>query len=279
MIVFFTGTVALLALALLAYLFAFKKQAEQSELEKAFVIVIPSYNNKDWYKKNLNSVLFQDYRNYRVIYIDDASSDGTAALVESYIKENNQEKRVSLRKNEKRHLALANLYQAIHSCKPDEIIITVDGDDWLASDKVLSYLNTIYSDPDVWMTYGQFIYYPEERHGYAELVPEEVLLKNGVREHPGGPTHLRTFYAKLFQMIHKEDMLQEGNFFPMAWDVAFLLPIMEMAGTHARFIPDVLYVYNTSTTLHDHLVNPSLQVSLDAMIRKQKKYQPVEKIW
>ena len=273
------GATAVLVVALFSYFFAFKMKASQHDLGKTFVVIIPSYNNKDWYQKNLDSVCFQDYQNYRVIYIDDASSDGTATLVERYIKEKKLQAKVSLIQNKTRHLALANLYQAIHSCKPHEIIITVDGDDWLSSDKALSYLNTIYADPDVWMTYGQFIYYPEERHGYAELVPQEVLLKNRIREHPGGPTHLRTFYATLFQKIHKEDMLYNGNFFPMAWDVAFLLPIMEMAGTHSRFIPDVLYVYNTSTALHDHVVNPSLQAALDAIIRKQKKYQPIEKIW
>ena len=266
-------------LLLTASFFAFKKGKGEANGERPFVIVIPSYNNKDWYQRNLDSVLFQDYSNYRVIYVDDVSPDGTGMLVKQYVKEKGQEKKVTLVQNKERKRALRNLYEAIHSCDPKEIIIAVDGDDWLSSDQVLSYLNRVYSDPDVWMTYGQFVYYPEERYGCAQLVPDAVLMKNEVRQYPGGPTHLRSFYAKLFQMIEKKDLLYEGDFFPMTGDVAFLLPMMEMAATHARFIPDVLYVYNTSTAFHDHIVNPSLQSTLDAVIRKQNKYQPVAKIW
>ena len=48
------------------------------------VIVIASYNNERWVEENLKSVFMQDYSNYRVIYIDDASTDGTADLAEPY---------------------------------------------------------------------------------------------------------------------------------------------------------------------------------------------------
>src|ERR1700722_4170775 len=39
--------------------------------EKPIVIIIPSYNNAQWYKNNIESVLIQEYTNYRVIYIAD----------------------------------------------------------------------------------------------------------------------------------------------------------------------------------------------------------------
>lgn len=42
-------------------------------------IVIPTYNNmKDGrWQKNIESILRQDYTNYKAIVIDDASDDGT----------------------------------------------------------------------------------------------------------------------------------------------------------------------------------------------------------
>ena len=46
-----------------------------------FVIVIPSYNNAQWYKRNLDSVFAQTYKNFSVIYLDDCSPDGTGQLV------------------------------------------------------------------------------------------------------------------------------------------------------------------------------------------------------
>ena len=41
---------------------------------KPFVIVVPSYNNSSWVEKNLRSIFEQKYDNYRVVYINDAST-------------------------------------------------------------------------------------------------------------------------------------------------------------------------------------------------------------
>ena len=52
-------------------------------------VVVPSYNNADKrrYFHNINSILQQDYENYRVIFIDDASDDGTGELMKQYAKD------------------------------------------------------------------------------------------------------------------------------------------------------------------------------------------------
>ena len=54
-------------------------------------VVIPSYNNAQWYKLTLDSIFSQKYENFRVVYIDDASPDGTGDLVEQYIHEHGLE--------------------------------------------------------------------------------------------------------------------------------------------------------------------------------------------
>jgi glycosyltransferase involved in cell wall biosynthesis len=50
-------------------------------------IVIPSYNNRQWYRQNLASVCAQAYDNFRAIYVDDGSSDQTGALVARFIED------------------------------------------------------------------------------------------------------------------------------------------------------------------------------------------------
>ena len=84
--------------------------------QKQFVVVVCSYKNICYYEKNLNSILSQDYDNYRVIYVDDASPDGTGHAVERYLNHHSEGRRVDLRKNAVRQLAMANQYQAIHTC-------------------------------------------------------------------------------------------------------------------------------------------------------------------
>lgn len=240
--------------------------------EKSMVVVIPSYNNKDWYERNLGSALSQRYPNFRVIYIDDASTDGTGDLVEKYIRNLRAEDRVTLIRNQERQGALANIYRAVLTCSPEEIIVTLDGDDWLAHEFVLEKLSRVYADPGVWITYGQFIYHPCGSSGWARQVPERVIQKNAIRSYDWVTTHLRTFYAGLFQQIQLKDLLYDNQFFSMAWDLAFMLPMMEMAGPHSRFIPDILYVYNVANQLNDHKVNLNLQMYYTSIIRAKKPY-------
>lgn len=246
--------------------------------EKPIVIVIPSYNNKNWYVRNLNSVFSQNYNNYRVIYVDDASPDGTGELVKAFVQENNQQQKITLIQNTKRQGALSNLHKAIWLCRPDEIVANLDGDDWFYDENVLSKLNHAYSDPKTWVTYGQFVYYPENWIGFGSQLPSYIIEENSFRENcKGYVTALRTFYAGLFQKIKSEDLLYNGEFFPMAWDIALMLPILEMSGSHSRFIPDLLYVYNIDSPINDFKVNASLQAHLDQHIRRMPKYSPLEK--
>ena len=55
-----------------------------SEASK-FVILILSYNNQKWVEQNLESALSQDYENFRVIYVNDASSDQTLEIANKFI--------------------------------------------------------------------------------------------------------------------------------------------------------------------------------------------------
>lgn len=240
--------------------------------EKPMVVIIPSYKNAEWYLNNLNSVFDQHYQNYRIIYIDDCSPDGTAALVAKLVLEKHQEARFTLIRNTKRRGALANLYDAIHSCDDDEIIVTLDGDDWLAHPKVLQTLNTVYSTQSVWLTHGNMKELRRGKDGWCIPVPQEIVFKNAFRTYRC-PSHLRTFYAWLFKRIRLEDLQYAGDFFQMTWDQAMMFPMMEMAGERHAYIKEVLYIYNDVTLLNDNKVDPQLQRDLEAIIRGKPAYQ------
>ena len=141
-------------------------------LPKEFVIVIPSYNNEKWCFRNLASVLMQKYPHFRIIYINDTSTDNTLDYVQQCINQFDAAQKITLINNLERKGACANFYYAIHTCKPNEIIIMLDGDDWLANENVLTILNQIYSDPNIWVTYGQFKEFPGEYLGSARSLPE-----------------------------------------------------------------------------------------------------------
>ncbi|BDC34106.1 hypothetical protein Noda2021_00640 [Candidatus Dependentiae bacterium Noda2021] len=245
--------------------------------EKRFAIVITSYNNAEWYKANLDSVFNQEYSNYRIIYVDDASDDGTGELVEKYIIESGQQHRCTLIKNKYRVRALANIYNAVHLCDDEEIVFNFDGDDWLAHNQVFALINQLYQDPQVWITYGQFKNWPTEQMGYCKPLPDEVVQKQLYRQKWWAPGQLRTFYAWLFKKIHLKDLLFEGpyfqgQFFPANADLAIYYPMMEMAGHRHKFISEVIYIRNVQTPINDFKANKDVQVLGSALIRAKKKY-------
>jgi glycosyltransferase involved in cell wall biosynthesis len=240
---------------------------------KRIAIVIPSYNNRQWYKRNLFSLCTQDYDNYRAIYVDDGSSDETGELVEKFIADHHLGNRIRLIRNPVRVGAMQNLYNMIHSCDDDEIVIILDGDDWFAHNKVLKKINEVYSDPNCWMTYGQYVSWPDELFGYSRQIPCHITEANTFRGYEWCASHLRSFYAWLFKMIKKEDLIGPcGTFYPMAWDQAMMFPMLEMSGHRAKFISDVLYIYNAANPINDAKINRPLQRHLEAVIRLQKRY-------
>jgi glycosyltransferase involved in cell wall biosynthesis len=243
--------------------------------ERHIVIITCSYNNAEFYKWNLDSIFGQNYENYHLIYVDDCSSDGTTKLVQEYIKENNVEDKVVFIHNEERRKALANLYYAIHTCKATDIVIIVDGDDRFAHENVLRKINEVYADGNTWLTYGQFREYPSGVGGFCHMYPAHIVRRNGFRYYPGTPSHLRTFYAGLFQKIRLEDLKFQGEFFPMTYDLAMMFPMIEMARSHFKFIPEVLLEYNAVNPISDHKVSKKLQRKCDLIIRARTCYSEV----
>jgi len=245
---------------------------------KKFVIVIPSYNNSKWYERNLSSVLSQNYSNYSIVYTDDCSPDGTGKLVKEYLEKHSLTDKVKLILNETRKGAMHNLYDMIHACDDNDIILTVDGDDWLAHPDVLNKLNEVYSNNDIFMTYGS--YQGSDGHkGCCRPYERIIIDTSGFRKAQWRASHLRTFYAGLFKKIKKEDFYDpEGKFLDMSWDLGFMIPCLEMSGDRHRFIPEFLYIYNIDNPISDFRVNQKRQGMLDGFIRRKPKYQKIESL-
>lgn len=242
--------------------------------EKPFVCVVPSYNNMRWYLHNLDSLVNQEYSNFRIIYIDDCSNDGMSQAITAYLARSPHADKIEYIRNTQRKGALANIITAVYECQPHEIVLLVDGDDWLVNNQVLKTLNAVYQDEGVWLTYGQYTRTSGPAYGCRAL-PEHVITANSYRTYDWVTSHLRTFYAGLFHQIELDDLRYGQGYYPMAWDLAMMFPMLEMAGRHSRFIPQVLYVYNTENPLNDFKQNLQLQQSIDRMIRSKKRYTPL----
>ena len=165
----------------------------------------------------------------------------------------------------------------------DDIIVTLDGDDWLAHDQVFNILNRTYDTTKCWMTYGSYVEYPSGQQGIeaSAYPPEELANKDfNFRKAKWRASHLRTFKYGLWKKIKYEDFLDwNGEFYKTSIDKAFMYPMIEMARERSQFISDILYVYNFHNPLNVHKVRRPLQLQTSHYLKEIKKpYSRVESI-
>jgi glycosyltransferase involved in cell wall biosynthesis len=246
---------------------------------KNFIFVIPSYNNERWVEQNLKSVLDQDYpvEHFGVIYINDCSTDNTAARVAEVVANHPKGKVVSIINNATRQGAMRNFFEVVNQrCLPSEIVVNLDGDDWLADNDVLSYLNSIYGDSGVWVTYGRYKYYPYDCPFTPGTAPYPAhIVQNGLfRKDAFRASHLRTYYAWLFQKIAPKDLKNsKGEFFSMCPDLAIMYPILEMASEHHCCVDKTLCVYNIANPLNENKVDVDKLMDITREIQAKPQYK------
>ncbi len=238
-----------------------------------FVVVVPSYNNEQWCKKNLDSIFSQEYDNYRVIYIDDCSTDANAQLVKRYIVDHNLSERVMFICNKQRRGALFNTWQAALQCDDHEVVMILDGDDWFACKDAMQIVDQEYQKGAL-ITFGQFKRYPTGQKGYCRAFPRGIITHSAYREYDWLSGALRTFRADLFKSIALKDLLYKGDFFFAAGDLAYMFPMLEMAHGKISYIDDQIYIYNNATPNNDHKVRVLQQIHCDKVVRSREKYAP-----
>lgn len=247
--------------------------------ESKFVILICSFNNETWVEKNILSALDQAYENFRIIYINDASTDKTLEILQRTISKHPKKEIVHIIDNKINAGAMYNIYNTIHSLVDDnEIICTLDGDDFFANLNVLSLLNKVYKHKNYkyWLTYGQYQGYQSGSIGHCNLYKSSTILSNRFRDEKFLTSHLRTFYAWLFKKIKKEDLLYEGEFLSAGWDVAMMLPMIEMGRNHFCFIKKILYLYNENNPISDFRIKLEKQRFFEKFIMSKSAYEPLD---
>lgn len=249
-----------------------------------FIIISTVYNKSKWVRFNVNSIKQQSYINYLATYGYDKSTDDTLEHLVSAI---NSDPNFLIYNNPNPgcflncFMGTYNYLKDNNLINPEDIIIEVDGDDWLLHPFVLQYLNQIYQDENIWMTYGQYIHYPSgELGGHYELeLNDYVDQTNSYRINTFPYSHLKTYKAFLLDNITDEDLTDPttGKYFNAAADFALCMPLVEQAGKNRIYrVPEALYVYNTSSDLESETNNRvDLQKEVEQRIRQIK---PKERI-
>ena len=254
-----------------------------------FLLVSAAYQCAPWVERCLGSVLSQSYPHFRMVMVDDCSTDGSLERARATV---GDDPRFQLIGNTDRRFPLANIVRASAEVggRPDDVLVILDGDDWLAHERVLEQLAALYADPEVWMSYGshQLSYPPRRRdrwlrrtvRGKVYRYPEVVAELGAYRYYDFIAAHLRSYRRFLWDALRDEDLRDgEQGYFRAAADAVTMWPLLEMATPrHWRYLDEVLYVYNNKHGLSEN--RPSSrreQLRVAMTVRAKPPYAPLRR--
>ena len=207
----------------------------------------------------LRSINEQNYSNYHVYMIDDASSDNSSEVIlKELVKYPRLNNRITILRNQGQVGALGNRDSTTrHYCGAGDIVMDVDGDDALIGRQVFNFVNRLYyNNPNAWFIYTNFIQIKGDtegdgRHisinvknskkGICSKIRPYVHQRNTYRTelHFWMTSQLRTYLWDLYVKVPLSYVIEKasGRYYFQASDRFTMYALVELAG-----IDHTLYV-------------------------------------
>ena len=221
----------------------------------------------------IESLRMQTYTDWQAFVTADRRGDRT---YECAVEARGGDERIVVTRNRRRLYPMENIVRALRRANPDpeDVVVILDGDDWLLGERSLEIIAAQYEDDDCWMTYGSWISNKETHPGRWPAYPDGADFRSA----PWLGTAMRTWKKWLFDLVDGDDLRDRaGRWFRVSEDVACMLPMLEMATTrHARHIAEPLMLYNRLSH-HDpkrRLKNEGLRNVDD--LRARRRYAPLD---
>jgi glycosyltransferase involved in cell wall biosynthesis len=211
-----------------------------------FVFIAPMFNMSASLARMLHSIVGQSYSNWKIILIDDLSSDKEKSEQEKIIKNfktlindsNDANEKISVIWNTEKLWEVANVLNGISKCDDDDIICRIDADDWLCDLDALIILNSAYNESQcdtLWTSH---------RWGFSDKSISAAMPDSAdPYSFPWVSSHLKTFRKKLINGVNDINFRgQDGNYIKRAGDQALYLPILNLSAKRV-FLPRTVYHY------------------------------------
>ena len=229
---------------------------------KAVDIILTTYNAEKFISKTLDSILNNNYGNYRIIVSDDNSKDDTVSIVRRY--QINQVGNIVLFVNEKNIGVTANTNKALMLSTAD-IIMFCGHDDYFYSDKITKCVGLFDSNPGVSLVY----------HDCDVLINSQIAMKfsdtHAPREGAASQYLLHGCFSTAASVCVDGRLAREIKFNEAVKNTSDFLFFYEIAKRgYIKYIPEVLGAYvrhenNLTTVLHNREDFDSIKVSLHVL--------------
>lgn len=208
-------------------------------------IVMTSYNTSKFIPECLDTIMSQTYKNWEIVYVDDASDDDSIEVFKKYVIQHGLIDRVIMFRYVANNGYGAGLFNSIEQAS-GEIIAIVDSDDGLSDRNALDIMvKTHIANPDVSLVYSNYEECRDDLKPYKKihcttLKPgQSVMGKFSNGKYYGSDvviSHLKTFKKRFYDMTEKVN-----PFLKKAVDRDIVLKLEEVG--RIIHIPQFLYLH------------------------------------
>jgi len=213
-------------------------------MSNRFVFIAPMYNASETLPQMLHSIFGQSYDNWKLILIDDVSSNEHIEKSKKILKrfssllDEEYSEKVNVIWNADKKWEVANVLAGINKCQDDDIVCRIDADDWLTDLDSLAIINSAYEGlkcDALWTAH---------RWSFSDKnISGSIPPGANVYSYPWVSSHLKTFRKKLINEVNDENFRgEDGGYIRRAGDQAIYLPVLHNAKVKT-FLPRVMYHY------------------------------------
>lgn len=260
-------------------IFSAQKQEHIPGREKRIIVFMVTHNARGYVGRALKSIFSQNYDNYKVLIIDDASNDGTDQYIEDYLDRHRKREKVVFHINNKRIYAPLLYYASgAKICENTDIAVILEPQDVFAHKEVFRYLNNVYQSNNVWMTYGPMRDLYTNSLIETIKIPDEVAALGAYREYLYMPKNLQSFYIGLLNRVRRDALLRIDGQVRSDDCLAAVIPMFEMARSHAKYVPDVLVLRDTVLDTARYHISSDHRDAIEVSIRSRGSYSVLNSI-
>ena len=239
------------------------------------VILTGFYNAEQYIERCISSIMGQSFTDFKCYITHDLSTDNSVKLIKEMIE--GDDRFILIDDNEKKLYQTGNFDKVIRNnpnISDNEVLVEVDGADYLPDGDVLKRIDGLYKDQNIWIANGSFRYHNGPVGFSSKQTNFHILRKTNFTA-----SHIRTWRAFLWRNIKEEDLRDEnGDYWQWSGDLCFMFPMLEMAGEeHYTFMSEVNYVYNAENPINEHKVDMSMVTDHAIRIRNKQPYQKLIK--
>lgn len=241
-------------------------------MSNSFLLVAPMYNASATLPKLLHSLYGQSYEKWRLVLIDDCSSEDELAKVKKtldsfntadrcnaepfkynplaqdedfYIPfrpERSYYGRVTLITNKEKKWEVANVLKGLELAEANDIVCRIDPDDYLCDLDALRIIDGVYDQTGcdaLWTMHRWF----DDKRVTTFNISAPMAEGADPYKHPWVSSHFKTFRASVMAKVSDKNFRgSDGEYIRRAGDQAVYLPILHQAKKRV-FLPHVTYAY------------------------------------